>query len=243
MKHLLVFGTEIYENAIQHLVQSASKYFDQFHTYGPEVLDEDFKEKNINILSHSKGAGYWLWKPYVIKKVLSEVNDGDIVFYVDAGNIFVNDPRVIFDRVEKNDGIILFDNRDSMPSGNPPPNKNWTKKDAFSIMGLDSDTHRMATHCNASYQIYKKNKKSLDFIDEYLLWGQNANVITDIPNITGQNYNGFVDHRHDQSILSLLASKYQFHLEVDPSEHGNKCGCRDYPQLFLHHRNPYYVLN
>jgi hypothetical protein len=174
---------------------------------------------------------------------LEQVDHDDIVFYVDAGNIFLNDPSVLFNRFHKNDGIILFDNRDSMRDGNPPPNKNWTKKDCFTIMGLDEEKHLMNSHCNASYQIYKKNSNSLKFVEELLFWSQNPNIITDLPNTTGNNYSGFNDHRHDQSVLSLLASKYNLHLEVDPSEHGNKCGLRDYPQLFLHHRNPYYKIN
>lgn len=242
MKHLVVYGTDNYKSAINSLIESGSKFFDKIHRFGPQDIDKNFQQKNNHILNLRRGAGYWLWKPYFIKKVLSDVNDDEIIFYVDAGNIFLNDPSVILNRLEKNDGIVLFDNRDSMRDGNPPPNKNWTKKDAFTIMNLDSETHRMAKHCNASYQIYKKNQKSLSFVDEYLFWSQNANVITDAANISGHNYSGFIDHRHDQSILSLLASKYMLHLEVDPSEHGNICGCRDYPQMFLHHRNPYYVL-
>ena len=37
-----------------------------------------------------------------------------------------------------------------------------------------------------------------------------ARIITDMPNVCGkQNYRGFIEHRHDQSIFSLLTKKYQ----------------------------------
>lgn len=79
-------------------------------------------------------------------------------------------------------------------------------------------------------------------MSELLEWSQNENILTDTPNITGENYPTFKDHRHDQSVLSLMAHKYNIKLEIDPSEWGNKCGLRKTSQLFLHHRNPNYIL-
>ena len=36
-------------------------------------LDPAFVERNRRTLSARRGAGYWLWKPYVIAKVLGEL--------------------------------------------------------------------------------------------------------------------------------------------------------------------------
>lgn len=240
--HLVVFGTEQYNNSILSLVESSKNYFTNTHVFNLDSIDSEFKEKHNNILSQKRGAGYWLWKPYIINKVLNESEVGDIIFYVDAGNIFLSDPSFLFERVGKGNDIILFDNRDGMSDGNPPPNKDWTKKDAFVLMNLDELNHINAPHVNASYQIYKKSDKSCSFVGELLEWSKNENIITDLPNITGNNYESFKDHRHDQSVLSLLRSKYMINLEIDPSEWGNKCGLRKFPQLFLHHRNPYFKL-
>jgi hypothetical protein len=239
--HLVIFGTENYKNTISSLLKSSKDYFTNTHVFGVEDIDETFRLKNLNILSQGRGAGYWLWKPYFIFKVLSEIDMGDALFYVDAGNIFLNNPSFLFDKLIDND-IILFDNRDGMNDGNPPPNKDWTKKDTFSIMGLDNDHCINSPHVNASYQVYKKTLKTIDFVSELLEWSQNENILTDIPNITGENYPTFKDHRHDQSVLSLMACKYNLKLEIDPSEWGNKCGLRETPQLFLHHRIPNYIL-
>jgi hypothetical protein len=46
--------------------------------------------------------------------------------------------------------------------------------------------------------------------------------LTDIENAYGSdNYPNFKDHRHDQSIFSLLSKKYDFLAFRDPSQFGN----------------------
>lgn len=37
------------------------------------------------IENNKKGYGYWLWKPYIIKKTLEKMNDEDILLYLDCG--------------------------------------------------------------------------------------------------------------------------------------------------------------
>ena len=50
----------------------------------------------------------------------------------------------------------------------------------------------------------------------------NKNILTDIPNACGlSNLPEFKDHRHDQSILSLLAKKHNVEMFRDPSQWGN----------------------
>jgi hypothetical protein len=62
-----------------------------------------------------------------------------------------------------------------------------------------------------------------------------------LPNICGQqNSLEFKDHRHDQSILSLLVKKYNIEIFRDPTQWGNSekelFKNSSYDQLFFHHR-------
>jgi hypothetical protein len=240
--HLLTFGTENYSNAVTSLIKSSDGYFTEYHTFSTKDIDEKFYQENNEILKQSRGAGYWLWKPYIIKKILNEIEDGDIVFYVDAGNIFLNNPSFIYERINENNGIILFDNRDGMLNGESATNNISCKKDCFVLMGCDYNQFIYGKHLNASYQIYLKNEFTLGFVDEYLNTCKNKFILTDTPNQYGSNYSGYYEHRHDQSILSLLSIKNNIKPFVDPSEWGNKCGCRGFNQMFLHHRKPNYNL-
>ena len=241
-KKLLLYGTNNYENAMNSLIKSSNNYFDEHLQFRPEDIDCEFFEKNKHILNQKRGAGFWLWKPYFIKKVLELSNDGDIIFYVDSGNVFINDPLFLDEKLDENGGIILFDNRDGMQNGESAQNFISCKKDSFVLMDCDTDEYIFGKHLNASYQIYKKNNTTMDFINEYLNVCQNINILTDTPNQHGNNYNGYYDHRHDQSVLSLLAIKHKINPLVDPSEWGNKCNCRGFNQLFKHHRNPNFLL-
>jgi len=235
--NLIIFGTDNYNLAKNSLIKSAENYFDIIHNFSFSDIDDNFYKENAEILNQKRGAGYWLWKPYFINRILNTIDDNDLVFYVDAGNLFLANPNFLYNRLDENNGIILFDNRDGVMNGGAAKNFISCKKDAFVLMGCDTFKFINGVHLNASYQIYKKNDFTLKFVKEYLETCKNKYILTDLPNKYGENYQGYYDHRHDQSVLSLLAIKYDIQPLVDPSEWGNKCKCRNFGQLFLHHRN------
>ena len=37
-----------------------------FLNYTPDDLDQSFKQDYAHILKYARGAGYWVWKPYII---------------------------------------------------------------------------------------------------------------------------------------------------------------------------------
>ena len=78
MKILINYATP--EFAHRRRIQTATAYavggFDKVIEYSPEDLDEEFRRKNEQILKHKRGGGYWLWKPYIIKKTLAEMGGG-----------------------------------------------------------------------------------------------------------------------------------------------------------------------
>lgn len=241
-KSLVVFGTQDYNSAIDSLLKSSENYFDNFYVFSKNDIDSEFYKKNKKILEQKRGAGYWLWKPYFINFTLETIDFGDIIFYVDAGNIFNSSPEILYSYFENSNGVILFDNRDGMTNGNAAQNFISCKKDCFVLMDCDTPKYVNGIHLNASYQLYQKTDFSTNFVREYLKFCQNENILTDTKNMFGENYSGYYDHRHDQSVLSLLAIKHEISPLVDPSEWGNNCKDRNFPQMFVHHRNKNYKL-
>lgn len=70
--------------------------------------------------------------------------------------------------------------------------------------------------------VIKKSEFSILFFDEYLKYAQNISILKDIENVTvKKNFQTFVEHRHDQSVLSLLSKKYKLQALGDPSQFGN----------------------
>jgi len=51
--------------------------FDKVFSYSPKDIEIDFFEKNSKILEQKRGNGYWLWKPYFIKRALDKLEYGE----------------------------------------------------------------------------------------------------------------------------------------------------------------------
>ena len=113
--------------------------------------------------------------------------------------------------------------------------KIWSKRDAFILMNCDNEKFANTPKFLASYMLFKKTPHTVALIDEYLMYAQDPRIITDIPNRMGKdNYPGFRDNRHDQTIWSLLCKKKG----ITPF---------DLPPVFCHHRRfwnmKYWVLS
>jgi len=210
--------------------------FDDAILYGPNDIDEEFKEKNKYILSNVKGAGYWLWKPYIIKKTLDLMEDGDLLFYSDSGSYFRKSLQPLVDLLLKEPSMILsFELKGLLE-------KHYTKRDTFVLMDLDTPEYTESSQREATYIMLIKTRITMHIIEEYLKYAQDARIITDDPNTQYKpNYEGFEGHRHDQSIWSLLMKKYEIPGHLLISQHGNHLR-QDFPndnysEITFHHRN------
>ena len=86
-----------------------------------------------------------------------------------------------------------------------------------------------------------KNDFTVNLVKEYLQYAQDERIITDLIS-ENKNYDVFKDHRHDQSIWSLLCKKYNIEPHKLISQWGegmkNDFPNDTYDQITLHHRNP-----
>lgn len=235
-KIIISFATNLkWYKAQTYLVESAKKNgFNGAISYTDKNKEWNFL-KDYKDITTVRGYGYWRWKTEILLDAMSQVNDNDIVAYIDSGNVIINSLDYIF-KICEEQNIVLFDNRDGSPTGAIHNNKNWTKRDCFILMDCDRDEYYNGPQVDASYQFYKKTPDVIEFLKQYDTYCRNENIISDLPNITKDNLPEFKDHRHDQSILSLMAIKNNIKLLPEPSEWGNHLTDRPYPQLFWHHR-------
>ncbi|MFA6571356.1 MAG: hypothetical protein WCT77_08975, partial [Bacteroidota bacterium] len=68
-------------------------------------------------------------------------------------------------------------------------------------------------------------------------------IISNSQNVTGNNLEGFINHRYDQSVLSLLVFKHKINLFCDPTQYGNFRGQDTFGQILLHTREKGSPLN
>ena len=239
-KYLVTFGTPEYLGSMQLLLDSAKGMIDGFACIQKDTLPQDFVKKHEKIFSQPRGYGYWLWKPLVIYGIMNRLEEGDFCIYSDAANIITNDITPLFDKCAKNGGILLFENKNGSWDGQLWKNNNYTKADCFNLMGCTSDEYVYGNQVDAAFQVYQKNERTMQFLREYLDYCQDERILTDIPSTTGDNHKDFRDHRHDQSVLSLLAIKYGVVLDKCPSQHRFNGAKGDeqyeFPVMFFHHK-------
>lgn len=166
-----------------------------FMPYSRTWLEQtEFYASHRNVLDVAKGNGYWAWKPYIIKHALQKV---DQVLYLDSS--VVPDSKM---------SIVDFISRSSMVSalGTQYIQKDWTKRICFRNMGCDSPRYWNSVQVWAG--VIAANREGLSIIDEWLMHCTVLETISDSP--CADNFDGFMDHRHDQSILTnLLVKHYQ----------------------------------
>jgi hypothetical protein len=230
--HLISYATKKFRESQKALSHSGIEFdIDTIWSYTRKhLLSTEFYNENHAILDATRGAGYWLWKPYLLSETLNVMDDDDILVYCDAGIAITGSLSPLFDICEENSGILLFHaHYDDYGAPGPCINSRWTKRDSFVLMDCDSPEFWSARHVDASFQIYKKNPLVEKFITEYLAWCTNPAILTDSPNISGkENLPDFIAHREDQSVLSLLSAKYGLNVFRHPSQYGNHLKLPEY---------------
>jgi hypothetical protein len=144
------------------------------------------------------------------------LQNDDILFYCDAGTIFIEAPTPLINiSISAPLGVVLFDAR-------PLTNRQFTKRDCFLRMNCDAATYWNANHVIATTLVLRRTPGALSFVREWLAYCCDRAAITDDPNVCGRrNLWGFLQHRWDQAILSILAAKYSLETFRNPTVWGN----------------------
>ena len=116
---------------------------------------------------------------------------------MDSGANLIGDPQKYLDIIDDK-GILAF----SMVQ----KTSKWTKGDCFYEVNKDKDyKFSDENQLQGTYIFFKKCDFSVNFVEKWLSLCTNEKLITDSPNINMNNLPDFIDHRHDQSIFSLLS--------------------------------------
>jgi hypothetical protein len=198
---LVTFADEKYSAQQKFLENKAlDEGFDGVFSYTKEWLNTtSFYTENKHILDYKKGCGYWLWKPYILRESFKKINDDDILVYLDCGDMFDSDFINFIKETSSNEITI---------TPGQPYNFLWCKKDCFVLMGCDNEKYWYGNQVEAGALIIKKTKKCEDFVNEWLGYCLNENILTDIDNIYNRGELKFNEHRWDQSVLSNLVIRH-----------------------------------
>ena len=89
--NFVTFGSHgTFIDAVNRIVMQANNLniITEINGYTALDLQDDnyFASKHAEFINKNRrGFGYWLWKPYLIKKNMDAMEDGDILLYSDSG--------------------------------------------------------------------------------------------------------------------------------------------------------------
>jgi hypothetical protein len=209
-KIFLSFGNQKFIKSINRIKNEAESFniFDSIVIYNDENLKTDFPEfwsihENF-INTNNRGYGYWIWKSYLVLKTLESMNENDILVYADAG-CELNSNGVYrlkeFFEVVNNSvyGILSFPLTYS--------EKEWTKMDLFNELGMNTYEHLNNKQLMATSFILKKCNHTMKLVSEWYKYSSIYHLLDDSKS-SAKNDDMFCEHRHDQSIFSLIRKKY-----------------------------------
>lgn len=200
-------------------VKKGACSIDKVLTYNPNSAGlSDFISKNAKIFRIKRGAGLWMWKPFIVlDALLNHSEEGDIIFYYDANhnNLKNVNLSVLFDYVEKYGNLFHETSAYTMRE------KRWTKRDLFITMDCDSPKYTETPQVQATWFFLKNNKQNRDFARMWLHFCSFFLNLSSGSTHIFKKDKGFQAHREDQSVLSLLCKKYNMNI-FQGQAHGNK---------------------
>ena len=238
---LVSYADERMTISAEKLMQSGMKFgFTSCEYFMPADLDEDFKQRMAPILAQDRGAGWYCWKPWAIKKVMDRLADGNIIMWSDAGSEFIQPIRHLVDAMDED--ILFF--------SNGCRHLDWCKMDlikyCFPNYGLPGNlggqiTERLnnAKQVQASHVLFMVTENTRLFVAHWLDLAMRHHLVDNSPS-AHDNVPTFAEHRWDQSILCCLQIMYGYKLHWFPSTTGFHIKDQHpedhYPAMFLHHR-------
>jgi hypothetical protein len=167
----------------------------------------------------TRGFGYWVWKPEVLRQVGGTCADGDVLHYVDIGCHLHPPGRARHDEyfgltAQAESGMLAFALRlpeghvASQWHGHPPMKlieRCWTKGDLLDHLSVRHRTDVVDTpQVIATHFFMRWGPATRRFLDQWAaVWAHDFTLMDDTPS-RSENLPGFIEHRHDQSAFSVL---------------------------------------
>lgn len=198
-KIFVTYGNQPYYKSLERIRSEAENTgeFDEILTFTDNDVPDEIKASTL--WSHKRGGGYWLWKPWVVLKAMEYADDTDIIIYSDCGNtLFPNKGWQEYFNLLSTYNAVFFYNGSKM--------ENWCRKSALNLSANP--------YIGEYYQIIsgffvtKGSAKPL-FRQWYSTMLKHPESVSDVTKDEMCHESAkFIEHRHDQAVLSAIVYGY-----------------------------------
>lgn len=159
------------------------------------------------------GFGYCSWKAFTILSAMDRLEDGDVVFYVDADTFPIGAPfGQLFDACAAAGGVFLFEEQGCS-------NLTFTKADCMVAMGLSVAD---ATIAAGRFSLWRKGSfLARQMLSEWWAYSVNPRCMLWDHSVIVPDQPEFRRHTTEQSVLTQLARKYGVRLHRTPDQNGS----------------------
>jgi hypothetical protein len=209
-------GSEVWNRSRARLEFEATRSgaFSSVQAFSPDDIRSElpsFWQHHRSFLERNpRGFGYWIWKPAIVAHALSNLGSKESgVVYVDAGctinlgNPIARERLARYEEMSQESGGLFF----RLSDGNT--HERYTKSGV--IQALNGESFLGQSLFAATAFFIQGGQKQLGFINEWQnqLTRDDYALVRDSESIDLES-DSFVEHRHDQSVLSLLLERENF---------------------------------
>lgn len=225
-KVFITFGAGSHYKTGQNLSLAAKRLFEQSKhlnifddckLYDETYLNKDpiFWNKHSKFINENRrGYGYYIWKPYIIMKTMQSLQDGDILLYLDSCcELHSSDKNYTFDTYFKQ---VMKDKFIGSKAAKGRMEKMYNKMDLINYLGLTNNSCLENDQNQAGTNMFLVCSETRNLVNDWYNIACDYHMIDDSASIL-PNSKEFIEHRHDQSIFSLLT--YKYNIKSDLSLH------------------------
>src|SRR5271166_3085420 len=198
-RYLCTFSGEPYDESLYYALNNAPLlgipqenilvYDDKWY------MQQEFVRVNSWLFDHphKRGCGWYAFKPYVIIQAMSHLNDGDVLMWLDADTVPMQDVSVLYDLALKEDAVFFEVSPEKVQS-------KWCKRDCFIVMGLDTPEYHNSQPGVARFMLFRKGSYKVEqFLNEWLIFCTHKLANTFDKSVLGDELPGHVEHRCEQA--------------------------------------------
>ncbi len=189
--------------------------FENIRLYNEHHVKDFLSKLPSDVHKSKRGFCYWAWKPYIILDAMMKSNPNDIIIYADSGLYLREKDKILqFIKDAQKKSFVFFDLWHS--------NIQYCKPECLYLFNDEKDLEHSMT--DASLFFVKNTLQMQSLIQEWISLCQTPYLLSDEPNSQVRSnlpsrfkHSLYVEHRHDQLLLSSLLRNKKYETSgIDP---------------------------